>query len=719
MDTLDLTSDGLIARIDAATGLLASLTLNQPTPVDLHPNAPDATVIFLQTTNREVRFSRPVGEMIQSVGKLTVTLAPTDPAIPLVVEVTYATVGGFFEETVLFRATGELKTLCRLGVRHGFVPGRWEHIIGGLRPVRVINADEETLFSYNEREGDLNLDRLDAWQSVTYPLTVLEGPDRWVVIGDRSLDSFATLTPNTPAGFFPSVQQNPLGIKSGDTFRFSLAWKSFPRETNLLRDAWRWYGENVHSENPLLAGSVPYRPHALARTLPSGCEVSASGKPTGQGSRFDMSRTLPGSNVWYFGWHDWINERYPTEGEWWTHFAGWGKQSAKDFRAAIADYRAHGFKCYLYFRQIANLAQRGKQIPGDWVRSGAGGSLDMYGGGYTVKLPKNVQEDTGYSQIPWGMYNFGSADFRADYLAQCRACMDYYKPAGVAWDMGWSPKNPGIFAVQAEMYRWLARKHPEMRVIANEASGTPSQWYADCVLIENGILYGKSKWDYEVGKAFGTQVASIERTHQFLRLAKNIVTGTAGWAYPKGRVDAERCAAWALAQPDMPKEEGTRIKRLAYRMNLRAGLRNMGLGANWAYADDVRHFPWPLDENLVAFMSEIMNTVPLHESFALRLAGGSDTAGQAHAGGWADATRLRLAIFNDSASDADVSLLVSRDALTRHGWTGSGTNATVRLADTAGTFVAVEPQIVDGMNGITIRGCLPPFSLLVISADRE
>jgi hypothetical protein len=715
-DTFDLATEGVTGRIDAATGLLASLTLTDSTPVDLHPGAPDSSAIFLDIGDREVNFNRPVGEITRGAGTITVTLAPDDDSIPLLTEVTYTTSDGFFEETVVFRATGEIQALCRLGVRHGFVPGRWERIIGGLRPVRVIGADEETLFTYGEREDDLNLDRLDAWQSVTFPMTVLEGADRWVVIGDRSLDAFATITPNQPAGFFPSVQQNPIGIKPGDEFRFSLTWKSFPKRTNMLRDAWRWYGENVHSDNPLLAGFVPYQLHFPARTLPPGCEVSASGKPTGQGSRFDPAGTLAGSNVWYFGWHDWVNERYPTEGEWWTHFAGWGKQSAEDFRAAIAEYRELDFKCYLYFRQIANLAQRGKQIPEDWVRSGAGGSLDMYGGGYTVTLPENVQEATGYSQIPWGMYNFGNADFRADYLAQCRACMDYYEPAGFAWDMGWDPKNPGIFAVQAEMYRWLAEHHPEMRVISNEASGTPSQWYSDCVLIENGILYGKSKWDYEVGKAFGTQIASIERGHQFRKLATNIVQGRAGWAYPRGRADAERCATWALAQPDMPADEEARIERLTFRMHMRAGLRNMGLGANWAYADDMRYYPWPLHEDLLAFMREIMNVPPLHESFALRLNGEADTQGLLHAGGWADATRLRLAVFNDDATDRDFTLTVSRDALARHGWTGGCEGATFSVIDTAGELTSVNPRVQETGDGLRTGTELPPFSLLIMTA---
>ena len=124
---------------------------------------------------------------------------------------------------------------------------------------------------------------------------------------------------------------------------------------------------------------------------------------------------------------------------------------------------------------------------------------------------------------------------------------------------------------------------------------------------------------------------------------------------------------------------------------------------------------WDFEKGLLAFMREIMNVPPMHESFALRLAGGSDTAGQVHAGAWADATRLRLAVFNDSAAATDISLLVSRGALTRHGWRGSCANASVRLADTAGAFIASPCQIADGTNGITIRGSIPPFALLVVS----
>ena len=260
-----------------------------------------------------------------------------------------------------------------------------------------------------------------------------------------------------------------------------------------------------------------------------------------------------------------------------------------------------------------------------------------------------------------------------------------------------------------------------MRVISNEASGTPSQWYSDCVLIENGILYVKSKWDYEVGKAFGTRIASIERTHQFRKLATSIVQGKSGWAYPRGRADAERCATWALAQPDIlaavpADEEEARIKRLAYRMLLRAGLRDMGLGANWAYADGIRYYPWPLHEDLLVFMREIMNVPPMHESFALRLNGEADTQGLLHAGGWVDATRLRLAVFNDDATARDFTLTVSRGALARHGWTGGCEGATFSVIDTAGELTSVQPRVQETGDGPRIETRLPAFSLLIVTA---
>ncbi|HUS80404.1 MAG TPA: hypothetical protein VM283_03990, partial [Armatimonadota bacterium] len=434
-------------------------------------------------------------------------------------------------------------------------------------------------------------------------------------------------------------------------------------------------------------------------------------------ARIDTSRTIPGANIWYFGWHDWVNERYPAQGQWWCRVGNWAKQSAEDFKAAIAQYQTDGFKCYLYFRDIANLAQRGTVIPDDWVRTSAGGALDMYGGGYTVQLPEEISGQVGYSEIPWGIYNFDNDAMRADYLEQCRACMDYYLPAGIGWDMGWRPYNQGILAVQAEMYRWLAEHHPQMRVIGNEASGSPSQWFADCILIENGILYGKSAWDYEVAKAFGTQIASIERGHLFRKLAELIVQGKAGWAFPTGRADAERFATWALAQPDMPADEAERIERLTFRLHMRGGLRNLGLGAQWAYADGMRYYRWPLPEWLIAFMTELMSVPLVTDSYAVRVGGGSDSEDGVHAAAWADAGRLRVAVFNDNPEPREVKLALDRKALRAQGWAGAGEGAAGFTVDTAAALVETGPGVSADAQTIALTTNVPAFGLAIVTAE--
>ncbi len=710
---VELTGEGLRASIDAETGLLASLELTQPEPLLLHPAAPDTTRVFVQLGDREVLFTRPIERTTDGRGVL---LAPEDRSIPLRVRVLYDTAGDCLTERVVFQATGDIDRLARPGVRHGFAPQRWTRIIGALRPLRVIDAGESTVFTYGEREGDLAPTQLDAWQSVTFPMAVLEGPDRWVLVGSTDLDDFVTLAPNQPAGYFPSVQCNPTRITAGDSFGFKLTWRAFPKSEALLRDVWRWYGEHLTSDNPLLAGLLPFEAHEVPRTLPPGCEVSAAGFWAREGARIDPERVPPGGNIWYFGWHDWVNERYPTQGEWWCRVGGWARESAEGLRDALARYRAEGLHCYLYFRQIANLAQRGTVLPESWFKTGPGGALDVYGGGYALDLPPEVAADAGAERIPWGAYDFSDDDFRAQYLAQVRDCMDFYRPAGVAWDMGWDPGNPGILRVQAEAFGWLRATHPEMRVIANEASGTPSQWFADCILIENGILYGKSVWDYEVARAFGTQIASIERGHLFVRMAERLLSDESGWAFPLGRADARRFAQWSMATDPLPDDDAARLNELAFRLNMRAGLRALGLGAQWAYITDARYGPRPVPERLIDFMTQLMAVPPLHESFAVRLNGAADSDDGLYAGVWANAETVCVALFNDTARAREYALALDGAALARHGWRDRPATTDAFAVNSLASVHEVAPAVAWNGADVRLAGEVAPFTLLVWQA---
>lgn len=713
--THELRGEGVLARIDAETGLLSSLELTGAQPLLLHPPAHDGTVVFAQIGAREILFTRVI-EAATAPEDWSV-LGPDDDSLPLRARVRYLLDARGISEEVVFEAIGAIEQPVRLGVRHGFVPDEWERIICALRPVRVIEAGESTLFTYGEREGDLAPTRLDAWQSVTFPMAVLEGADHWVSIGSHDLDDFVTLAPNQPEGYFPSVQMNPTRVREGESFSFTLTWAALAKSGALLRDAWCHYGENVFTANPLIADYLPYRAPDLPRTLPPGLEVTAGGAWAGEGARIDTQRIPPNANVWYFGWHDWVNERYPTEGEWWSRVGGWARESAEGFRDALAEYQRLGLKCYLYFRHIANLAQRGNELPEEWIRTGAGGALDLYGGGYTLQASPEMVEELGYAQIPWGSYDFNNDDFRAHYLQQVRDCMDFYRPAGIGWDMGWRPGHEGILAVQAEAYRWLREHHPSMRVISNEASGTPSQWFADCILIENGIISGKSVHDYEVAKAFGTQIASIERGSHFQRAAERILTGEERWPFPAGFADAQRYARWSMEAEPLPADEEAATRELGFRLNMRAGLRVLGLGAQWAYVPDARFGPRPVPQRLIELMTDLMALPPLQESFTVRLDGGGDSADGVYAAAWAQADDLVVAVFNDTSERRTVTLALDADALARRGWRPEGAHWSGLEVDSLATLTELAPGVMVGPQGPTGTLTLEPFTLRVYRAQ--
>ena len=721
-DVIDLDNDIYTVLINMRTGLLSGMLSKQPTPQVIHPPAQDVTRIFFQYHDREVHFSRIIEPLSRRAGlqweEATVVLGPDDPEIPLQARVTYRLEQEHFTEHVVFEATEDLPSLCRLGVRHGFIADDWRRSISALRPVRVIDADEETLFSYGEKERDLQPTRLDKWQSPVYPMTVLDGEDRWLMVGQMNLDNFVTLAPNHPRGYFPSVQHNPVGLQQSDTFEFALTWRVFPRTTHLLRDVWRWYGEHAESDNPLLRDAVPFLP-GPPRSLPPGPLVTAGAHFNRETPGIHTDRTLPGANIWFFGWLDWINERYPVEGQWWARMAGWQRMDAEHFRNELRRYSEEGFKSYLYFRHIANLAQRGTKVPEEWIRGEPGGALELWGGGYIVKVPEEMVEELGYSEMPWGIYNFSSDSFREDYIAQVMACMEYYRPAGIAWDMGWEPTNPGILAVQAEVFRLLREQYPEMRIIANEASGSPSSWYADAVMLENGIIYGKTVWDYEVSKGYGAQIFSLERNTFFFDVARKILAGESDWVYPGGFADAQRCAEWLLGEGGMnpeltlPADAQAREQELGHRLHLRAGIRAFGLGANWAYADLWgKTFPEPL-RRLITDLSAL----PLvAESFAVTLHPAPADPPLVHAAAWAGPQELRVTVYNDDTRPAAHTVRISREALAGHGFT---------LADTArptaawvinpvGELQEITPEGVMGEEYLEFSLSLPPFSLWVV-----
>jgi len=298
--------------------------------------------------------------------------------------------------------------------------------------------------------------------------------------------------------------------------------------------------------------------------------------------------------------------------------------------------------------------------------------------------------------------------------------MSYYRPAGIAWDMGWRPDHPGILTVQAHVFRWLRQHYPAMRVISNEASGTPTQFFSDAILIENGIVYGKSWYDYEVSKAFNTYCVTLERPEFFVRLADGVLSGKRNWPWREGAADAKRFIDHLTSTPalaSLPAEQ--RKREVAFRTNVRAGLRDLAMGSNWGYADMTQlAFGRKLPGELIEFMSQIPAIPAITRSYALRLNGKSDRDGDLYAAGWCGRKRLRLAVFNDGGSAQPLSLSVDDQTLSDHGWPVGAPHKrhTCALA-TDGTLVAVQADWPSTPRDLGVRASLAPFTLLILSAD--
>jgi len=707
--SIKLISPELKVTINKSTGLLDSLVLTKPTPKVLHPSSSLTTCIFFQNSGKEILFRKDRTPLQRSNEKISAKLLPTNKNIPLKAKITYQMTEDYFKETVIFEATEEIKEISSLGIRHGFISSEWKNIICSLRPIRVIKSNESTIFSYKEKEDDLNLSKLDTWQSVIFPMTVLEGKDRFVLIGDLCVDNFVTVSPNKPKGYFPSLQQNPTYIKKGDKFLFSFIYKVFPKKDYLLRDVWRWYGSHIYSDNPLIENIVRYRDHPV-RILSRGCFASATWF-----KKEREERLFPSSNIWWFGWHDWINERYPTKGKWYTRIYKWEEGipvTAEKMKDEINKLQKKGHKIYLYFRQVANLKLREKnKLPKDWFKKTPGGALEVYGGGYKIPLPEKIQKVVGYKSIPWGTYNFDNPDFRKYYLKQVKDCISYYHPDGVAWDMGWDPNHLGIFAVQSEVYKWMKKKYSTKKVISNEST-TPTQFYSDAILLENGILGGKSWYDFEVAKSFNTAIICAERYNLFDTAVANALRGKKTWLSERGLKENKRFLDFLLSQkPELKADEDT-TSRLC---QIRTSLYDMGMGASPGYLEEAK----PVPVEMVKFAGDILGIPLVTKSFVIQLTNGCDHDGNLYASGWINKKHIRLALYNNSSQAKKTRLLVDAFFLKQRGWFLKKNPSGIQVFITP--FAIAEEgnfKITLSKEGLILEGKISPFTGLLYFEDK-
>ena len=700
---LELKSGEVTARIDIVTGLLDTLSFGE---VEVQPSAANNSVIFVNMGGKETAF-RAKASLQSSGDAISAELQPEDASVPFRARAEYRIEDGYFTEKVTLTAQSEVKQPVRLGVRHGFDPVRWDRTICAMYPMRAISAGESTVFSYREEENDLNLSQMDKYQYVVYPLTLLEGPKGILLAGSFDLDRFVTIAPNHPQGYFPSFQRNPKSVCNGETFEFVCRYRFFPKEKYLLRDVWREYAKRIFSRNPLIADFFPYRDRPY-RTYFHGEHV---------GSTFFMEsrekRLSPASNIWWFGWLDWETETYPVQGEWWTSIVEgkWSRMSAERMRKEIARLQGEGHKLALYFRQLANLQLKGTLFPEEWYRKKAGGSLDLYGGGFHVKISPEMQKALGYPDIPWGTFNFDNKQYNEFYVNEVKTAVSFYAPKAVGWDMGWRPDHVGMFSAQFQIFDWMRRTRPDMKVVSNECGGGPGLFCSDLAILENGALGGKNEYDFEVMKAFGNAMVVIERVGIAKGTVKLYLTKQkSSWLSEAGLEWNRKYLDFILKKHPDWKEDINALGRLC---QLRFNLWDQALGAAPGYLDEMENVPGPMRE-----MARDTIALPLIiESFVVRFPNELDRMAPLFASFWLNEKQARMAVFNDSTEDKEFTLRLRKSYFSARKWDAA------QLAQ-GKVFILTPETTSDGAlswreddENIIVSGVLPPFGSAMLFCD--
>jgi len=677
---------GIEAQIDRETNLLASLKLDHR---DILPAARNASVIFVQKNDQEYILD----------GKEN-----RHPVLPFKARSNYRVVDGNLRETVEIEALQDAEGPFKLGVRHGFDQKAWKEMICALSPVRVLPADKATTFSFRTAPDSLNPSMLELYQSVIYPLLILSDDQHYLWIASRNFDDPVTLTPNSPMGYAPVWQRAPLHIKAGEIFRFETNWRLFDRKQYMLRDVWRYQIDHLQTSDPQLKEYLPPR-YPEPRSFGKG--------PFGSVTYFvpeREQRLFPQSSIWY-SWHDMINERYPTSGEWWSNGNLWkGKLKATEVKSNVTSLMQSGFKPILYIRVFANLHQRGSKFPAEWTKLDAGGGLQMYGGGYQFKLPPHVAAETGYDAITWGTLNPGIPECGNFLLKEFFDMMDYYRPYGIGWDcMGGDPND---FLLLARVYDRIRKEGRNIKVSGNECNAHSST-YMDQILIENGILGGKTAYDFEIARAYNITLVCLERFNLFQAAVKNNLHGTPTWLYEAGLAANKRYLDVLLKRrPELAED----IPAAAQLCQLRGCLYDLSLGASPGYLEEAK----PVPQAMVEFSSDINGILKVNRSFALKLPNGQDVEGFLAASAWTDKdSPCRIAAFNDGENSALVHLRLDKTIFAALGWSLADFARARALYVTPEGEKAVSCTWSEESADFVLNSELPGFTALLIFADRQ
>ena len=417
-----------------------------------------------------------------------------------------------------------------------FDPAKWERQFYPRLPYLVLPPSSPANIRFLAEENDWT--ELKEWPAVFfYPFGVLENDTHFLLWGSLDIGKFALLTPNLIPNNIPALCLRPNSLRKNESLKLELFLKCFPKSKfPRYRDVLRWYIENWKNSDPLTgeilknAKNIISLKKKLRRTLPLGNLVGFPGGEQvsdGKGNLNDWGRyklkgwqELKIGNLWYYAWHRW-DETYPTEGEW----VGETNHRIKAdlLKSDLEALLKAGIHHFLYFRQFLTSEGTYEDKPPykNWIAVNERGQSPL---GYSYRLNPDNAKSVGVEEVHCFPADFGNDSFRLWYLDNFKKCIDFYQPAGIAFDMGWAYGNAHVYSranpktsnphavvrLQADVWNWLREKHPQMRIITNEAYGLPSQLFADGILIEGGAPAGKEELDYESAKAIPTQVISYE-----------------------------------------------------------------------------------------------------------------------------------------------------------------------------------------------------------------
>jgi len=537
-DSVVLKSQQWRVAVDPASGIVRSVEHRKPAPLRWTPNGAAGVDLYIRTWDggSPTRFHGR-GCTFHGNESFEATMAPVEGDYRDAVE---ARVGLRLDAdqlgiTARLTAKQAITHPVEIGLGLPFEPQSWRRQVFPRLPWLALDPRQAGLvrLPFLADPNDATLpSNTGNW--IYYPFGLLEREDRTILWGGMDLAKRTVLSPGS-YGSVPAVTLTPKQWAKGKTLELSLVLRGFTEDmTGILR----WYLSNCRSSDPLTADLFPVRDWT-PRVFPQGGGVGMPDiritrlNPKSDPKLMDRAakhfRDFSLENLWLGTWHA-MNGSYPVRGEWLTPLGLPVKAEA--WKQEIARLKKLGLRPCLYTYQfiIPEVCSDGGHPSRTWVAHGADGSLSAFDR-YTVGEARagvewftpELAEKVGTKTLTWAFADYGRKEVREWLVAQLKAAIDYYEPSGICFDYGWavldpssvySPANPstsqahGRLRVQADIWNWLRKAHPEMVVIINDAPGSPSQLLANCLLVENSDVM--SDLDFAAGKAMGSAMSSMD-----------------------------------------------------------------------------------------------------------------------------------------------------------------------------------------------------------------